>query len=514
MKSKNDVFFFTLVSVLFILAISIPYLYAIRFGNSDRVFSGFLLNPQDGNSYLAKMYQGWQGNWRFHLPFTPDPGKGAYLFLFYLGLGHLARITGIHLVLMFHIARILSSALLLHFLWDFFKFVIPTARLQKFAFMTAALASGMGWLVLGFGLVTSDFWVAEAYPFLSAYVNPHFPLGLSIVLWIMKIWIEKNLNWRSIVYSSLGTFLLGVINPFGVVILIMVFVGLAIYQLINKKGITQTLGKLMIISLSGLPMLIYYFWVVNIDPVFKIWNDQNVTLSPEIWDFLLSFSPALLLALAGLYFIFRDRGSFSSSRIVMAVWMILGILSVYIPFGLQRRFMMGLFIPVTGLAAYGYEFISSRSQRLSGIVLIIFFSLALPGNLVTLMASISGIQTQNPKIYLSSEEMSALEWIEDNTEADSLIMSSPEMGLFIPAYTGRRVIYGHPYESVNAVESEKMVVDFYSGSFSKTQMDQIIEEYQIDFIMIGPREKKISEADITFEWTGVYQQGGISLYVP
>ena len=67
---------------------------AVIAGGDTHVFGGFLLNPLDGNSYLAKMQQGASGSWRFTLPFTPEPGEGAYLFLFYLALGHLCRLTG------------------------------------------------------------------------------------------------------------------------------------------------------------------------------------------------------------------------------------------------------------------------------------------------------------------------------------------------------------------------------------------------------------------------------------
>ena len=72
-------------------------------------FLDFLYNPQDGNSYLAKMYQGWEGNWRFVLPYTAEAGEGAYLFLFYILLGHIARVCGLSPILIFHLVRVLCS---------------------------------------------------------------------------------------------------------------------------------------------------------------------------------------------------------------------------------------------------------------------------------------------------------------------------------------------------------------------------------------------------------------------
>jgi len=79
------------VITLVVLLTTGPYLAAQRAAGSEFVFGGFLLNPVDGYSYLAKMLQGFQGSWRFHLPYAADPGQGAYIFGFYLFLGHLDR---------------------------------------------------------------------------------------------------------------------------------------------------------------------------------------------------------------------------------------------------------------------------------------------------------------------------------------------------------------------------------------------------------------------------------------
>ena len=34
------------------------------------------------------------------------------------------------------------------------------------------------------GRLGADFWVAEAYPFLSSFATPHFALGLALLVWI------------------------------------------------------------------------------------------------------------------------------------------------------------------------------------------------------------------------------------------------------------------------------------------------------------------------------------------
>src|SRR4030067_1335383 len=122
---RDSCFFFLITGVFFIL-ITLPYLWAEKAAGQDFDFGGMLLNPMDGNSYLAKMYQGWQGNWQFRLPFTADPGEGDYLFLYYLMLGHLARLDGLSLLLTFHLARLVARLLMLLAPWRCYVLDMPS----------------------------------------------------------------------------------------------------------------------------------------------------------------------------------------------------------------------------------------------------------------------------------------------------------------------------------------------------------------------------------------------------
>src|SRR3970282_1263171 len=120
MPRKDRSFFLSIAFLVLFLNI-LPFALAVRAGGDQFVFDGVLLNPIDGHTYLAKMYQGYRGDWRFTLPYTADSGQGAYMNLFYLLLGHLARFTGLSFPLVFSLARILAGLLLLISLFRFFE---------------------------------------------------------------------------------------------------------------------------------------------------------------------------------------------------------------------------------------------------------------------------------------------------------------------------------------------------------------------------------------------------------
>ena len=203
-----------IVILVTIILLSVPYILGFQASNSQSQFGGFLINPVDGQSYLAKMVQGAEGEWKFKLPYTAEPGEGAYLFLFYLGLGHLSRFAQIPVVIVFHAARLVSSVWLIVNIDKLMSALFDNRRQIRIATFLAVLGSGLGWMAVLAGGFTSDLWVAEAYPFLSMYTNPHFGLGLAIMIHVL---LPKQKE--SLVYNLLIGLALGIIQPFAVVIL-------------------------------------------------------------------------------------------------------------------------------------------------------------------------------------------------------------------------------------------------------------------------------------------------------
>ena len=151
----------------------------------------------------------------------------------------------------------------------YFGFNFDNKREQTLGFSIAALGSGLGWIAVIFGKFTSDFWVAEAYSFLSMYTNPHFSLGLGLMI-LTLIPREEN---RYVVNLSLGL-TLGIVLPFAVVIVVLVLgilTGLDLYKskkdLFSKFKDSNQLRKLLSVGIGGGIILIYQYWAIITDPV-------------------------------------------------------------------------------------------------------------------------------------------------------------------------------------------------------------------------------------------------------
>ena len=79
-----------LMGLVLAIVTAIPYAYAYAVQSPGHVFLGFFYLGDDANTYLAKMRQGWEGAWAWQNRYTTESSPTAYLFMFWIVLGHIA----------------------------------------------------------------------------------------------------------------------------------------------------------------------------------------------------------------------------------------------------------------------------------------------------------------------------------------------------------------------------------------------------------------------------------------
>ena len=90
-----------------------------------------------------------------------------------------------------------------------------------------------------------------------------------------------------------------------------------------------------------------------------------------------------------------------------------------------------------------------------------------------------------------------------------MILASPEMGLFIPAYTGRRVLYGHPFETPDAVNRETQLLSFFSGAEYGFDEQAILGA---EYLFYGNRERELGMINISQGYELVFEAGDLQIF--
>jgi hypothetical protein len=516
---------FVRVTVLLVLASLIPYLAAWALAPQGTRFTGLLFNPLDGNSYVAKIRQGFSGSWLFRLPYTSEPQSGAYLFLLHLGLGHVARWSALPLIVCYHMLRIAGGVFMLIGLYSLASLLTENVAERRAAFLLAALGSGLGWLMALLGVETADLWVQEAFPGYSLLANAHFPLTIGLMCWIARAGVpvaglshqgaaarrERSLLGLVMVGAAVA---LGVIQPFG---LVPVFGGLGVMLL--ARGVRERRAPWPAIAwtagaaIAALPYPLYIQLAIRTDPVLAAWNSQNVTPSPPVWDWMLSYGLVLALAIPGTVAAVRQG---RDSGWLLVGWLGVTCVGMYVPFALQRRLSLGLGVSIGLLAGVGWwhvlrERVVGRYRPLvQGVVVA---SSALTPVFLVLAASLAPV-LDGSLFYLTSDEWAALSWLRENASSDTVVLCAPEMGIFVPAWAGPRVVYGHPFETVDAERREQQVMDFYRGEMSAAEQAEFLADARVAFVLVGPREQALGqvvapgEPVFQADTTSIYQTDG------
>lgn len=496
-------------SIAILLLSCVPYLIALLLTPEGWQFAGILVNPMDGHSYMAKMRQGFEGGWLFHLTYTHEPHPGALIFTFYLLLGHLAALTGLPLVVVFHLVRLAAGFCLLLASFRLIGLVTSDLNERRLAFILVCSASGLGWLGAFVGTQPIDLWVPEAFIPYSLYSSPHFSLGLALMALIFQGALEPGR--RAWLWGGVAALVLALILPFG---LLTVWAILAIFigwlYLVGRRLPVPQIWLAVSVGLCSAPVIFYDYWVSTTDPILAGWGAQNITPAPPLVDFWLGYGLVGLLAVAGGWQVVR-QGERRAGEWLVLCWAVGTVLLVYFPFDLQRRLINGLHIPICILAAIGLKRSLKLSHRRHVTTAVI--TLGAVGTLFVWLVPLLAVAFQSPNqseltalLFIRREEEAAFAWLREHTTLDDVILASPRVGMFVPGQTGARVFYGHPFETIAADTKKEQVEAFYQGKSALPSA--------VTFIFYGPSERALGEGvpQILSDFPVTFDQDGVTIY--
>jgi uncharacterized membrane protein len=174
-------------------------------------------------------------------------------------------------------------------------------------------------------------------------------------------------------------------------------------------------------------------------------------------------------------------------------WVVVTLVGMVLPLPLQRRLSIGLGVPIGLLAGMGWWRVGRTKirPRRRGLWrgLIIAFSALTTVFLITMV--VFAALSSEPWFYLVSGEWKALRWLREEAASDAVVLCAPQTGTFVPAWAGQPVVYGHPFETLNAERREKQVKAYWSTDLSETQRDTFLQDNRVRYVIVGPRERAL-----------------------
>lgn len=526
-----------LIAVVAALLLLLPYYFGYKFSTADRSFTGILMNPEDSQTYFAKMRQGYDGHWLYTIPFTPEPHKGAFVGGFYLALGHLARITGLSLMAMWHAARFITDVILFIVTFYFISIFVARSRTRWLAYLLSIFGSGLGWLLFLFnqpywlGAFPVDFKQPGSHLFFTALTFPHVAVGTAVTL-LSILWLKRAVDgdWRYGLAAGIINIILGIAYPFLIYLVAITALFYWIYKAWQARRVLWRSGFAAAPAfIIPAPLYLYYAYVLQANAVFKAWDVQAVTLSPPWPHYLLAYGPMLLLA--GL-FAWKRPSTFSQFAILWA-WILAVALLVYAPINPQRRFVQGVQVPLAILTAVSFaqlfipwlerrrfwqnllarpRYSVERMVRFVTVLFLLFMSLS---NVYLLASvSLSAVVQQPDPLFRPQAEIEAAQWLRDNVGETAVVLGDMQSGSYIAAHAGQRVVLGHWAETVDYKTKTAQVARFFDKNSNDIWRHELMERYKITIVWYSLREQELGEFDPETKpyLEQIYSKNGIILY--
>jgi hypothetical protein len=516
--SRAEWGFAVLLALAVLVLTGLPYLAGWLASTPEWVFEGHVIDIDDAHSHLATMQLGYWGDWQYHILFTPEPHQGAYIYTFFIALGHLARLLGSNLVITYHVARLIFGFIYLLAAYAFIALFLSDAAERRLAYVLVCFSSGLGWLALlisGSTVVSDitpvDFWFIEMYSYFTVMLFPHTSLALALLLIAFGLvlhYIETG-RWATIAGAMVSAIGVSIIHPFMLLVIALVPGGYWLIVSIRQRLRLSRLPGLVALVLAPLPFVVYQYITIVSDPVFAGWQAQNINLSPTPWHYAMGYGVVLALAIPGGWWALRqgERWSF------LSLWLLVVAPLLYAPvvFTLQRRVIEGVQVPLCILATVGMTYyvmpavrrspmaaaLSARGyprQRLQLLVRNLLMGLTLPSTLFLILSASLAASSGAPDMFHSAGEIAAVDWLGANSSSEDTVLASYELGGFIPARIGHRVLMGHWTETVDLAGKRAAVERFY-GAATDDERQVILRKYGIAYVFHGPREQTIGNFD-------------------
>ncbi len=510
MKNKHTILLF-FIFILFIFFQTFPYLYGYMIAKDGQIFSGYLLYWNDVSTYIAKMKQGYEGQWLFKLDYAINPGTGVFIYPVYLVLGHIARIFHINLISFYHISRLIFATLMFFSIYRFTKhvFLEKSPITQLIIFFISLAGNGFSWI----GIYFSDSLAStlEAFPSSIANVTPHYALTLTLLFYLLTPNKTNSLTFKNYLIYAILSIILAFVSPFSIVILIFVLAGILSYKLILKQEIKESFRVLLIIGNSSGWIILYQYYKIITHPVLKIWNQQNIIGDITFSNFLFSFFPYSILLFFSIFQLIKNLRQIPINKIVIYIWTISIPLFLIIPIDFNTRFLIGGFVPLsmTGLDFVFNTIKKEENQKKLKIFLFYSASLLLIAEISLWTLIIQKYSTyKNISFFIPQDVYQTYQWIDKNLPENSYILTEDRIGNYLPRFTSSIPSLGHWCETPNNAQQRQLTTDYFAGTLTT----QDLLQNNIDYIFYGPNETQLGITFDTTHLTIVYQNATVTLY--
>ncbi len=442
----------------------------------------------DFSQYESAMRQGTErADWLVRDPFTAEPHGPAFMFPLYVGLGKLATILSVPPMGLERLAEVVARTLFLISLWRFCATFTGSRAAARAAFLLALFGSGLGFAVtlvgqaVGVGPLYGGSFSYETSTFGLLFAAPHVPLAMAVTLELAR-WLVpgRRPSPSALVSAALLGAGLALLHPFHEPVLLgaLLVAGLVWWRTGTGPG---TLLAGLAASAASLPVLLPTAATFTLDPFWSAtYGQQNLLPSPAPHELFVDVGVTLALAI-GAVWLTRGRGV----PFGLGIWLLLGLVGMYLPVPYQRRLAFGLQPAVAVLAGSALVVWAAALRSRAAAALRLSVAALAAGGSVLIVAAVVGSLLGNAPIpvYRSTTDLdAAAAWLSTQVRPGQVVAAEWDAANYLAARTDGSVFGGHPVATLDPARKRLLVATL----FAHVGDDVLARQWGIDWMVFGP----------------------------
>ncbi len=430
--------------------------------------------------YFAAMHNFSIGDILYRNPFDPLL-KPFFHYPLYLVLGKIVALTSLPVSLVYNLAAFGLTFIFLIFIFKFIKLFFNDRPRQL---LTFALASFGGLFLFG---------SSEGIGLFS-FTFPHFivaQLALFICLYILiQICAKQVKQKRQLLAFCLSLIVLGLTHPWMAIPLGATYLTLGAFLIVKRRISKLFIISFLILIIFSLPFLLYFG-----NPARIPWVSYHLGI--PFYSLILLYGLMLPVAILGL--LSSLKKSSSLPLLILAFWLIIQTVFVYLPLPFQRRFVEGLYLPLAIFAVVGVDWLNARLHLPANRILVycnafIYCSIGVISNYLILF-----VWLPNQLIYRPIEQKAAVSYLDKNSKRSEIVLSLPDTGYLIASFAGLKIFVGHEIQTPDYNNKFEFAENYYTGKISAEKRKGMLFAKNICFVYVGRNEGKIANIDFLNE---------------
>ena len=499
--------------------------------DEDWQFVGALHDYQDTAAHLSRIQQGANGDLLVEFMHTSERHDGLLIHPIYPLLGQLSRVTIQSPTVVFHIFRLIAALFMFLSIYQLGASIWTRTRTRRIFFILATMGAGFGWLyalatsLTGDGIVP-DIDLPQISPLFSAGVNINYPIATAclalLAAVIVRIFRPGNLTEPNIdnggTIAFLSSLTLAFVYPDALLPLNTAYLlCMLTHWGLRRKIFIEELRWWLWIIVPALPVITYNLIIAMNNEIVQMWLIQRGQATPSPILLMIGVAIPLVIGLPSLWRAVR-RFEADGDRF-MLLWLLAMLILTYLPLVLNQYFLLGLMLPLAYFATRAVEdvWMSVIRRRYRGIAYAIAVVMLLPSHVMWLFLPVIPILQGWSNVSGNVLEQSytvTFGWLSDNVQSEDVILSSPEVGAWIPYWVQAHPVYGHPDETINADVKFNEVVEWYKSTTSDAAIcERVVIKYNVQLVLVGSRERLYGDNACVQNLVQIATFGDVDIYV-